>query len=76
MFSCISLYSMVNELLAVRARDVYAYGLAMMDVLFSKEEMADSLIEESKKSKKVLVSERMDKVWTEFPSNVLLNCFH
>ena len=38
--------------------------------------MADSLIEESKKSKKVLVSERMDKVWTEFPSNVLLSCFH
>ena len=49
----------------------------MMDVLFSKEEMADSLIEESKKSKKkVLDSERMDKLWSKFPSNVLLSCFH
>ena len=45
---------------------MYAYGLALMDVLFSKEEMVDSLIEESKKSKKrVLDTERMDKLWSK-----------
>ena len=55
-----------RDLLAIRARDVYAYGLALMDVLFSKEEMVDSLIEESKKSKKrVLDKERMDKLWSK-----------
>ena len=40
------------NLLSLRARDVYAYSLSLMDNLFKKEEMARSLVYKSERSKK------------------------
>ena len=40
------------DLLTVPARDVYSYGLALMDCFFTKEELAKSLCFKSKKSEK------------------------
>ena len=48
----------------VSADNPYTYGLHLMDALFSKEEMAGSLMFESKKSNKsVLDKERVEKVF-------------
>ena len=40
------------NLLHIPARDAYAYGLQLMDALFTKQELAGSLIFKSKKSEK------------------------
>ncbi len=40
------------NLLRIPARDAYAYGLCLLDALFSKQELASSLLFKSKKSEK------------------------
>ncbi len=40
------------NLLCIPARDAYAYGLCLLDALFSKQELASSLFFKSKKSEK------------------------
>ena len=57
------------NLLRIPARDAYAYGLALMDKLFTREEMATSLLFKSKKSKKPgLESERVEKLLGKYYS--------
>lgn len=36
----------------IPSRDVYVFGLQLMDILFTKEDLSKSLLFESKKSKK------------------------
>lgn len=38
------------DILKIPSRDAYSYALQLMDILFSKEELASSLIFKSKKS--------------------------
>ena len=40
------------NLLKLQARDVYAYGRALLDILFTKEEQKHSVVYESKKTTK------------------------
>lgn len=55
------------NLLRIPSRDAYAYALALMDVLFTKEELAMSLLFKSKKSEKPgLDRERVEKVLGEY----------
>ncbi len=54
-----------RNLLSIPARDVYAYALCLIDVLFTKEELKNSLAFESKKSnchKSVLDQIRVTKI--------------
>ena len=54
----------VNEvnILRLSARDVYVFGLQLIDILFTKEEQSHSLLFSSKKSSKPgLERERVDK---------------
>ena len=54
------------NLLVVQARDVYAYGLYLMDALFTRREMAVSLLYKSKKSAKPqLEPDRVAKLFGE-----------
>ena len=39
-------------LMRIPSRDAYAFGLQLMDILFTKEELAGSLLFQSKKSEK------------------------
>ena len=41
-----------RNLMAINARDVYAYGLALIDILFTKQEMTYSLFFDSGESDK------------------------
>ena len=51
----------------IPSRDAYAYALALMDVLFTKEELAMSLLFKLKKSVKPgLDRERVEKVLGEY----------
>ena len=40
------------NILRIPSRDAYSYGLRLMDIIFSKEEMGKSLLFKSKKSQK------------------------
>ena len=44
------------DLLRVKAKDEFKYVLALMDVLFTKEKMAESYFAPSKKNKKASVA--------------------
>ena len=44
--------SKVTIYCASPARDAYAYGLALLDALFSKDQLIDSLLFKSKRSEK------------------------
>ena len=47
----------------IHARDAYSFGLQLMDILFTKEELASSLLFKSKKSEKSgLNQERVSKL--------------
>ncbi len=51
------------NILRIPSRDVYAYALSLLDILFSKEELSQSLLFQSKKSKKsALDPERVQKL--------------
>ena len=51
------------NLLRLQARDVYAYGLQLLDALFTKEELSGSLLFKSKKSSKPpLEHDRVEKL--------------
>ena len=51
------------NILRLSARDAYAYGLQLLDILFTKEEQSRSLLFSSKKSPKPgLERERVDKL--------------
>ena len=51
------------NVLRIPSRDAYSYGLHLMEVLFTKEEMATSLLFASKKSEKQpLDRERVEKM--------------
>jgi hypothetical protein len=55
------------NLLRIPARDAYAYGLNLLDSLFSKEELFTSLLFKSKKSEKPgLDSVRVEKLLGKF----------
>ena len=41
-----------SDLLKIESRDVYAYGRALLDILFTKQEQRTSILIESKKSNK------------------------
>ena len=47
----------------IPAKTPYAYGLRLMDVLFSKEEMASSLLLESKSNKPPLDKDRVNTMF-------------
>ena len=48
------------------AKNVYAYGLALLDVMFTKDELARSLIYPSPKSSKPgLPADRVDRFFRE-----------
>ena len=56
---------MVNGIntLRIPSRDAYSYGLQLMDIFFTKEELATSLLFKSKKSDKpALDKERVEKI--------------
>lgn len=54
------------NILRLSARDVYAYGLQLIDILFTKEEQSHSLLFSSKKSSKPgLDKERVDRLLGE-----------
>ena len=40
------------NVMRIPARDAYSYGLQLMDILFTKEELSSSLLFKSKKSEK------------------------
>lgn len=51
------------NILRLSARDVYAFGLQLIDILFTKEEQSRSLLFSSKKSSKSgLERERVDQL--------------
>ena len=53
------------DVLRIPAKDEYAYGLRLMEVLFTKEEMSESLLFESKKSdRKGLDQERVSQLFS------------
>lgn len=52
-----------NDIMTMYARDAYAFGLRLLDMLFSKEELGVSLLFASRKSTKLgLDSERVGKL--------------
>lgn len=52
------------DVLRIPAKDEYTYGLRLMEVLFSKKEMSESLLFESKKSeRKGLDQERVSQLF-------------
>ena len=58
-------YSQANgvNLLRIPARDAYAYGLSLVDAIFTKEELAQSLFMKSKKSDKPALDKgKVDKI--------------
>ena len=58
------------NVLQLSARDVYAVGLQLLDVMFTKEEQSCSLLFASKKSTRVgLDGEHVDKLLGELPFN-------
>ena len=55
------------NILRLSAKDVYAYGLQLIDILFTKEEQSQSLLFASKRSSKpALERERVDKLLGEY----------
>ena len=66
--TCTSL-TQVNEvnLLRVPAKDAYAYGCALLDLLFTKQEQKTSVVTKTKKSEKPpLDPKRVEKLFGEF----------
>ena len=60
------------NILRLSARDVYAFGLQLLDILFTKEEQSRSLLFSSKKSSKPgLDRERVDRLLGKYD---LCNC--
>ena len=60
------------NILRLSARDAYAFGLQLLDILFTKEELSGSLLSKSKKSTKPgLDRERVDRLLLEISSQEL-----
>ena len=53
----------INVMMRLQSRDAYSFGLQLMDLLFTKEELSSSLLFISKKSEKPgLNPERVNKL--------------
>ena len=63
------------NILRLSARDAYAFGLQLLDILFTKEELSGSLLFKSKKSSKPgLDRERVDQLLGEFITEPEISC--
>lgn len=57
------------NLLRIRSRDAYAYGLSLLDTLFTKEELRQSLFKSKKSEKPGLDSAKVEKMFGKLTVN-------
>ena len=77
MYTNVTKHMQVNgiNLLRLSARDAYAFGLQLLDILFTKEELSGSLLFKSKKSSKPgLDRECVDQLLGDFITEPESSC--